>query len=79
MEDLEKRAVIKYFNLKGLTTKEIKEEKDSTLNDFTPSYSMVKRWVAEFRMRWASTSNEPSGLYVLWKWQRLKLLKKIIE
>lgn len=58
MEKLEKRAVIKYFYLKGFTPKEIKEEMDSTLGDSSPSYSMVKQWVAELKMGRTSTSDE---------------------
>lgn len=32
---------------------------DSTLNDSSSSYSMVNRWVAEFKMGRKSTSDEP--------------------
>ncbi|CAF4956922.1 unnamed protein product [Pieris macdunnoughi] len=42
MEKQENRAVMKYFYLKGLTPKEIKEEMDSTLGTSSPSYSTVK-------------------------------------
>lgn len=59
MEDLEKRAVIKYFHLKGFTPKEIKEEMDGTLKEAAPSYSMIKRWVSEFKMGRTSTHDEP--------------------
>ena len=58
MEKLEKRAVIKYFYLKGFTSKEMKEEIDLTLGDSSPSYSTVKQWVAEFKMGRTSTSDE---------------------
>lgn len=59
MEKLEIRAVIKYFYLKGLTPKEIKEEMDSTLGTSSPSYSTVKQWVSEFKKGRVSTSDEP--------------------
>jgi len=58
MEKLEKRAVIKYFYLKGFTPKQIKEEMDSTLGDSSPSYSTIKQWVSEFKMGRVSTSDE---------------------
>lgn len=35
MKKLEKRAIIKYFYLKGLTSLEIKQEMDSTLRLFS--------------------------------------------
>ncbi|XP_055916518.1 protein GVQW3-like [Eupeodes corollae] len=59
MEKLENRAVIKYFYLKGLKPKEIKEEMDSTLGTSCPSYSTIKQWVSEFKKGRVSTSNEP--------------------
>lgn len=59
MEKLEKRAVIKYFYLKGFTPKQIKEEMDTTLKDSSPSYSTIKQWVSEFKKGRVSTSDEP--------------------
>lgn len=59
MEKLEKRAVIKYFCLKGFTPKQIKEEMDSTLGDSSPSYSTIKQWVSEFKIGRVSISDEP--------------------
>lgn len=59
MEDLEKRAVIKYFYIKGLTPSEIKKEMDDTLKDSSPSYTTVKRWVSEFKKGRTSTKDEP--------------------
>ncbi|CAH2090560.1 unnamed protein product [Euphydryas editha] len=59
MEKSEKRAVIKYFYLKGLTPFQIKEELDSTLKDSSPSYSTVKQWVSEFKKGRTSTFDEP--------------------
>lgn len=59
MKDLKKRVVIKYFHLKSLTPKEIKEKMDNTLKDSAPSYLMIKRWVAVFKMGRTNTSDEP--------------------
>jgi [histone H3]-lysine36 N-dimethyltransferase SETMAR len=59
MEKTELRAVIKYFHLKGLTPTEIKAELDSTLLASAPSFSMVKKWVAEFKRGRMSTNDEP--------------------
>lgn len=58
MEKVENRAVIKYFFLKGLTPKEIKEEMDSTLGTSSSSYSTIKQWVSEFKKGRKSTSDE---------------------
>ena len=57
MEKLEKRWVIKYFYLKGLTPIQIKEEIDSTLINSSPS-STVKQWISEFKKSLTSTDDE---------------------
>ena len=49
MEKNELRGVIKYFNLKKLTRKEIYDDMMNTLGDYAPSYTMVKKWAAEFK------------------------------
>ena len=59
MEKLEKRCVIKYFYLKDLTPLQIKEDMDSTLKHSSPSYSMVKQWISEFKKSHTSTDDEP--------------------
>ena len=59
MEKVEIRAVIKYFFLKGLKASEIKKELDTTLANSSPSYTTIKRWVAEFKMGRISTNDEP--------------------
>ena len=58
MEKLEIRAVIKYFFLKGLTATEIKSELDSTMAESAPSFTTVKRWVADFKRGRSSTQDE---------------------
>ena len=51
MDKIECRAVIKYFVLKGLTPTQIKEEMDSPLGNSAPSFSMIKKWAADFNKR----------------------------
>ena len=49
MENLEIRAIIKYFCKKGMPPKEIHEDFMETLGKESPSYSTVKKWAAEFK------------------------------
>ena len=49
MEKLEIRTVIKYFCKKVMPPKEIHEDFMETLGKESPSYSTVKKWVAEFK------------------------------
>ena len=49
MDKFEVRAVMKYLNLKGMSSKEIHEDMIQTLGKDAPFYSMVKKWVAEFK------------------------------
>lgn len=49
MENLQNRAVIKYLWQKGLSTKEIHKDMIKTLGESAVSYSLVKKWVAEFK------------------------------
>ena len=50
MDEVEVRAVIKYFCKKGMSLKEVHDNFIKILWDESP-YSMVKKWAAEFR-RW---------------------------
>ena len=43
------RALIKYHILKGMSTTEIHEDIMQTLGKKAPSYTTVKRWVADFK------------------------------
>lgn len=62
MEKNEIRAVIKYFNIKGLTPKEVINELNSTLGESAPSNATVYNWFAEFKRGRTSTSDaERSG------------------
>ena len=45
----EKRAVIKYLNLKGLTLNEISSDMKVVLGDDAPSYTTIHLWIAEFQ------------------------------
>lgn len=57
MEKVELRAIIKYFDKKGLSPKQIHEELVETLRDKAPSYSMVKTWCADFKRGRTSTED----------------------
>jgi histone-lysine N-methyltransferase SETMAR len=59
MEKTELRAVIKYLHLKKMSPKEIHEDMVNTLGDSAPSYSMVKKWSAEFTRGRQSTEDDP--------------------
>ena len=49
MDKISPRAVIQYLHIKGLTSKKIHEDMVATLQDNAPSYSMVKKWAADFK------------------------------
>jgi len=49
MAQNEKRAVIKYLNLKGLTLNEISSDMKVVLGDDRPLYATIHRWIAEFQ------------------------------
>ena len=48
-DNISHRVVICYLGLKGLTPKEIHADMVIILGENTPSYSMVKKWDAEFK------------------------------
>ena len=50
MDNISHREVIHYLGLQGLTPKEIHEDMTVTLEENAPSYSMVKKWPAEFKV-----------------------------
>ena len=58
MEKNEKRAVIKYLNMKGLSPQQIHEDMKQVLVDNTPSQTTVYRWVAELKWGRQSTEDE---------------------
>ena len=49
MDNVEARAVVKYFCKKGMSPTEFHDDSVKTLGDEPPSYSMVKKWSAKFR------------------------------
>lgn len=58
MDKNEKRAVIKYLFLKGMSSKDIHDDMLGTLGEDAPSYSAVKSWIAEFKRGRISTADE---------------------
>ena len=61
METVEIRAVIKYLFIKGLSGKEAYEDLASTLGENAPSFTMVKKWFAEFKRGRTSTEDADSS------------------
>ena len=47
--NIETRAVIKFFFLQGKALKEIHAILKETLGEHAPSYATVKNWVAQFK------------------------------
>jgi len=54
----EKRAVIKYFNVKCLSAAEISGELNSVLGDNAPSDATIYWWIAEYQRGRKSTEDE---------------------
>jgi len=74
MDRNEKRAVIKYLTLKGLSAVEISTELNSVLRDNTPSDATIYRWIAEFQRGRKSTEDEQrSGRPVDMSCARMKM------
>lgn len=62
MEIVEIRAAIKYLYIKGLSGKDAYEDLVATLGEKAPSFTMVKKWFAEFKRGRTSTEDaERSG------------------
>ena len=57
--NIETRAVIKFFPLQGKAPKEIHAILRETLGEHTPSYATVKNWVAQFKRGDFSTYDAP--------------------
>jgi len=51
MDKFEKRSVIKYLFLKGISDKAIHDDMLATLGDNARAYSVLKSWLAEFKRR----------------------------
>ena len=59
MDNIGLRAVIRYLGLKNLSPKDIHEDMVATLGEHAPSYSMVKKWAAEFKRGRESLEDDP--------------------
>ena len=57
--NIETRAVIKFFFLQGKAPKEINAILKETLGEHAPSYATVKNWVAQFKRGDFSTCVAP--------------------
>jgi len=57
--NIETRAVIKFFFLQGKAPKEIHVILKETLREYAPSYATVKNWVAQFKSGDFSTCDAP--------------------
>ena len=57
--NMETRAVIKYFFLQGKAPKEIHVMLTEILGEPAPSYATIKNWVAQFKRRDFSTCDVP--------------------
>ena len=59
MDKIWHRGVIRYLQKKGLTTKEIHANMVSTLGDYAPALSTVKKWAVEFMRGRESLEDDP--------------------
>jgi len=57
--NVEMRAVIKFFSLRGKAPKEIHTILRETLGEHATSYATVKNWVAQFKRGDFSTCDAP--------------------
>jgi len=57
--NIETRAVIKYFFLQGKAQKEIHTILTETLGGHAPSHATIKNWVAQFKPGDFSTCDSP--------------------
>jgi len=57
--NIETRAVIKFFSLQGKVPKEIHAILKETLGEHVPSYATIKNWVAQFKRGDFSTCDAP--------------------
>ena len=58
MEKIGDHHVTQYFDLKGLSSTNIKTKLDSTLGESTPSFATIRYFVAEFERGYTSCQDE---------------------
>ena len=59
MDKIEYRAVIKFFVKEGLTPNEIHSKFIKVYGDFSPSFSTIKKWAAEFKRGRTGLEDDP--------------------
>jgi transposase len=59
MDKIEYRAVIKFFVKEGLTPNEIHSKFIKVYGDSSPSFSIIKKWAAEFKRGRTSLEDDP--------------------
>jgi histone-lysine N-methyltransferase SETMAR len=59
MDKIEYRAVIKFIVKEGLTPKEIYSKFTIVYGDFSPSFTTIKKWAAEFKRGRTSLEDDP--------------------
>ena len=59
MDKIEYGAVIKFFVKEGLTPNEVNSKFIKVYGDFSPSFSTIKKWAAEFKCGCTSLEDDP--------------------
>jgi len=59
MDNIEYRAVIKFFVKEGITPNEIHSKFIKVYGDSSPSFLTIKKWVAEFKRGRTSLQDDP--------------------
>jgi len=59
MDEIEYRAVIKFFVKEGLTPNEIHSKFIKVYRDSSPSFSTIKKWAAECKRGRTSLEDDP--------------------
>jgi transposase len=59
MDKIEYRAVIKFFVKEGLMPNEFHSKLIKVYGDFSPSFSTIKKWAAEFNRGCTSLEDDP--------------------
>jgi len=59
MDKIEYRAIIKFFVKEGLTPNKIHSKFIKVYGDFSPSFSTIKKWAAQFKRGRTSLEDDP--------------------